>query len=80
MAKVTAKDRKKSGMRGGSKGGKYPVATKAQARSAIKLRHHGKGVSASAVLAHVARKARSKGWADILAAVKNARARDRKKN
>ena len=75
MAKVKAGDRKKAGMRGG----KYPVATKAQARSAIKLRHHGKGVSASAVLAHVARKARAKGWADILAAVKSARARDRKR-
>lgn len=51
MAKVRKGDRKKTGM----KGGKFPVATRAQALSAIRLRHNGKGVSASAVLAHVAR-------------------------
>jgi len=49
MAEVKSGDREEHGM----KGGKYPVATAAQAMSAIKLRHHGKGVSASAVLSHV---------------------------
>lgn len=78
MAKVTAKQRKKSGMKGKGKKGKYPVSTKAQALSAIKLRHHGKNVSASAVLSHVAR---SKFGSDpqVKAAIKRARERDRKK-
>jgi len=56
MAKVTAEDRKKHGIKSGSNKGKYPVATQAQAMSAIKLRHHGKGVSAASVLARVARR------------------------
>ena len=56
MAKVRAGDRTKTGLRGtkGSSGKKFPVATKAQAKSAIKLRGKGKGVSKSAVLSHVA--------------------------
>lgn len=53
-AKVTASDRKKSGMRGG----KYPARTHAQRMSALRLRGNGKGVSASAVVAHVATWAR----------------------
>lgn len=75
MARVTAEDRKKTGM----KGGKYPVNTKAQARSAIRLRHHGKGVSAAAVLRHVSAVARRRGWQDILKAVATARERDKKR-
>ncbi len=74
MAKVTAKDRKEHGI-----SGKFPVATKTQAFSAIKLRHHGKGVTASRVLAHVARRARAMGWADVLKKVAEAREKDRKK-
>ncbi len=74
MAKVTAKDRKQTGM----KGGKYPVATKAQAESAIKLRHNGKSVSAEAVLKHVAS---SKAGKDpkVKAEIEKARAKDKKK-
>lgn len=74
---MTAKDRKKTGMRKSGAKGKYPVATKAQMVSAIKLRHHGKGTSASAVLSHVAAAARRKGYKDILAKVAAARKRDR---
>lgn len=48
MAKVTGKDRDKTESRTGSR--KYPMETAAQISSAIKLRHHGKGVSASTVL------------------------------
>lgn len=75
---MTARDRKKTGMsKTGTKGKKYPVATKAQMNSAIRLRHHGKGVSASAVLAHVAAAARRKGYKDVLAKVAEARKKDR---
>jgi hypothetical protein len=74
MAKVTAKDRKEHGI-----SGKFPVATRIQALSAIKLRHHGKGVTASRVLAHVSRRARAMGWADVLRKVAEARERDKKK-
>ena len=73
MAKVTAADRKKTGMKGKGRSGKFPVATHAQRMSAIKLRHNGKGVSASAVLAHVARAARAAGDKAALAAVARAR-------
>ena len=68
-AKVTAKDRKKTGM----KGGKFPVATHAQRMSALKLRHNGKGVSAAAVIAHVASAARKAGDKVALAACARAR-------
>jgi hypothetical protein len=49
MAEVHKGDREEHGMQGG----KFPCATGAQCMSAIKLRHHGKGVSAEAVLSHV---------------------------
>ena len=75
MARVTASDRRKYGDRKG----KYPLRTKAQCISAIRLRHHGKGVSASTVLDRVARRAAQKGWKDIQAKVRAARARDRKR-
>ncbi|HEY45692.1 MAG TPA: hypothetical protein G4O14_02775 [Anaerolineae bacterium] len=74
MATVREGDRKKTGM----KGGKYPVATVAQCLSAIKLRHHGKGVSASSVLAHVARSKHGKN-PRVQAALKKAREADKKK-
>lgn len=75
-AKVRPGDRKKTGM----KGGKYPVATHEQRMSAIKLRHHGKGVSASAVLSHVANAARKAGDSAALKAVARARERDKGKS
>ena len=73
MAKApTAKQRKKTGIKSGKSKGKYPLATKRQALSAIKLRHHGKGVSASSVLARVSK---SKWGRDprVRAAIKRAR-------
>lgn len=77
MAKVKPGDRKKHGIKSGKAKGKYPLATQAQCRSAIKLRHHGKGVGAASVLARVARRARSQGWTAVLKAVTRARAADR---
>jgi hypothetical protein len=79
MAKVTAADRKKSGMRGKGKKGKYPTAKISQCLSAIRLRHNGKGVSASAVLAHVAASLCAKN-PRVKAALAAARAKDRKGN
>ena len=70
MAKVTAKDRTKTGFSDGS----FPVETKAQCRSAIRLRGHSKSHTPSQVLAHVAAAARKNGWKDILALVEKARA------
>jgi len=78
MAKVTKDDRKKTGMKGGGKSGKYPVATVAQCLSAIKLRHHGKGTTASGVLSHVARSKHGKN-PRVQAALKKAREADKKK-
>ena len=79
MAKVRPGDRKKTGMKGGkSKKGKYPVATVAQCLSAIRLRHNGKGVSAAAVLAHVARSPMGKS-PRVKAALARARRKDRGK-
>ena len=47
---VTEKARKKSG----GKGGKYPIFDQKSCVSAVKLRHHGKGVSAGSVLSRAA--------------------------
>jgi len=79
VAKVRAGDRKRTGFKKGSAKGKYPMATQAQCISAVKLRHHGKGVSASAVLAKASRTASAKGWTRCKAAIKRARAADRKR-
>jgi hypothetical protein len=71
---ATAAQRKQTGFRDGS----YPVSTKSQALSAIRLRHHSDDHSAAAVLTHVAR---SK-WGDdpeVRAAIEAARKRDRKR-
>jgi len=76
---VTATARKKAGMKDGERRGKFPVFDEKSARSAIKLRHHGKGVSASAVLAKVSRWARAHNKPAILKAVEAARKRDRGK-
>jgi len=77
MAKApTTKQRKTTGIKSGKSKGKYPLATKRQALSAIRLRHHGKGVSASSVLGRVSR---SKWGKDprVRKALKKARAVDR---
>lgn len=63
MAKVTAKDRRKTGFKSGKAKGKYPMATEAQCISAVKLRHHSKSISAAAVLAKASSAASSHGWA-----------------
>lgn len=75
---VTATARKKAGMKGKSKG-KFPVFDVKSANSAIRLRHNGKGVSASAVLSKVARWARANNKPAILKKVAAARAADRKR-
>lgn len=77
MAKVKAGDRKRTGIKKGAAKGKYPMATEAQCCSAVRLRHHGKGVSASAVLAKASRAANSHGWTRCKAAIKKAREKDR---
>jgi len=51
---VTKTARKKSG----GKGGKYPIFDQKSCISAVKLRHHGKGVSASSVMS------RASSWAN----------------
>lgn len=76
---VIAKGRKKYGMKGKGRSGKFPVKDAKSARSALKLRGHGKGVSRSAVIAKVSRWANAHNNASIKAAVKKARAADRKK-
>ena len=55
--KPSAKARKKSGMKGKRSKGKepYPIFDQKSCLSAVKLRHHGKGISASAVLAKASR-------------------------
>jgi len=73
MAKVTEKDRKEHGMKSGKNKGKYPLSTEAQCLSAVKLRHNGKGVSASTTLARCSRAAGENGWDRCKAAIKKAR-------
>jgi len=53
---VTKEARSKSG----GKGGKFPIFDHKSCMSAVKLRHHGKGVSASSVLARAASWARAR--------------------
>ena len=73
---VTAKARRKAGMKGKGKKGKYPVFDVTSAMRAIRLRHHGKGVTANAVLNKVARWARAHNESAVLKAVEAARKRD----
>jgi len=73
---VTAKAREKSG----TKGGKYPIFDQKSCVSAVKLRHHGKGVSASSVLARASAWASRNNNAACKAAVQRAREADRKRN
>lgn len=56
---VTAKARKTTGMKGKGRKGKYPIMDQKSCLSAVRLRHHGKGVTASAVLAKASRWASS---------------------
>lgn len=76
--RVTAKQRKKTGMKGKSKG-KYPVATHKERMSAVKLRHNSTTATPSGVLQHVAAAARAAGDQTALDAVKAARERDKDK-
>lgn len=78
--KPSAKARKKSGMKGGGKRGKYPVFDQKSCISAVKLRHHGKGVSASAVLAKASAWASRNNNAACKAAVQRARETDKKRS
>ena len=71
---VTAEQRKKAT---GSKKGKFPVFDQKSAMSALKLRHHGKGVSPAAVIAKVSRWANANNNQAVKNAVKKARLRDR---
>ena len=54
---VSSKARKKAGMKGKRPKGKepYPIFDQESCMSAVGLRHHGKGVSAAAVLAKASR-------------------------
>jgi hypothetical protein len=74
--KVTAEDRKKTGIKGT---GKYPTATHKQRMSAVKLRSNGKGVGKTTVLAHVAAAAERSGDKAAKNAVNKARAKDKGK-
>lgn len=76
---VTAAARKKAGMKGKGKKGKYPIMDQKSCISAVKLRHHGKGVTASAVLAKASRWADANNCAPCKAAIKRAREADRKR-
>ena len=77
MAKVTAEDRKKTGMKKKGAEGKFPMATEAQCISAVKLRHNGKGVTAAAVLSKASRAASAHNWDRCKAAIAKAREVDR---
>jgi hypothetical protein len=76
MTKITAEQRKKHGI---GNTGKYPVFSQATCISAVKLRHHGSGISAGRVLAHAARWASRNNNAACKAAIKKAREADKKK-
>lgn len=54
---VSSKARKKAGMKGKRAKGKepYPIFDQKSCTSAVQLRHHGKGISAAAVLAKASR-------------------------
>jgi len=53
----TAEEREETGT-----DGKYPMATEKQCISAVKLRHHGKGIAAATVLHKAAGAAARHGW------------------
>ena len=76
---VTSKARKKHGMRGKGRKGKFPVFDARSARSALKLRGRGKGVSRKSVVNKVSAYASRSGNKSLKAAVKRARKADAKK-
>jgi hypothetical protein len=76
---VTSTARAKSGMKGSGKSGKFPVFDHKSAMSALKLRHNGKGVSASSVIAKVRSWASRNGDKAALAACQRAAEVDRGK-
>jgi hypothetical protein len=69
---VTAEERERSG----DKKKRYPIFDQKSCISAVKLRHHGKGVSASSVLARASAWANKNNNAACKAAVKRAREAD----
>lgn len=71
----TAKTRKKSG----GKGGSYPVFDQKSCVNAVRLRNHGKSMTASAVLAKASRWANAHNNAACKAAVRKAREVSKKK-
>lgn len=73
MASISAEQRKKHGI---GDTGKFPVFNHKTCMSAVKLRHHGSGISASRVLAHAARWARKNNDKACLEAIKKAREKD----
>jgi hypothetical protein len=75
----TAKQRRKYGMKGPGKQGKFPVYSERTAMSALRLRGRGKGVSKKSVVNKVSRWASKTGNTRVKNAVKRARAADRKK-
>lgn len=76
---ITAKARKASGTKVG-KEYKFPIADERSALSAIKLRHNGKGISASAVLAKASRWANANNNERVKKAVMAAREADKKRS
>jgi hypothetical protein len=76
MASISAEQRKKHGI--GSTG-KFPVFSQSTCISAVKLRHHGSGISASRVLAHASSWANRNNNSACKAAIKRAREADKKK-
>lgn len=66
----TAEARDKTGMKGSGKKGKFPVFDEKSAISALKLRNHGKGVSAGSVVAKVRGYANRTGSSKVKAALK----------
>lgn len=77
MAKVTQRDRDKTGSKKPGQQGKYPMATEEQCLSAVRLRHNAKGLTAEYVLNKAARAAAEHGWERCKKAILAARAKDR---
>jgi hypothetical protein len=76
----TAKQRRRYGMRGKGRSGKFPVFSERTAMSALRLRGRGKGVSKKSVVDKVARWANANNNSRVKAAVKRARETDRKRS
>jgi hypothetical protein len=59
---VTAKQREDTGFEEGEAKGKYPMPNEEKCISAVRLRHHGKGVTAAQVLNKASRYANRNNW------------------